>query len=63
MITVEIETPIELAAATMLEHNISCPPVTSHAEEVLGGVTTRNLLRATLSCLTPERPADKQPAA
>ena len=63
MITVDIETPIELAAATMLEHNISCLPVTSHAEEVLGVVTTRDLLRATLSCLISERPAGEQPAA
>lgn len=63
MITVDCETPIEIAAATMLEHNISCLPVTSHAEEVVGIVTTRDLLRATLSCLISDRPAEDAAAA
>lgn len=63
MITIADDTPIEVAAATMLEHDISCLPVTSNSEEVRGIVTTRDLLRATLSCLISERPSEDQAAA
>ena len=63
MTTVQRDTPIELAAATMLEHHISCLPVTGLDEEVVGIVTSRDLLRATVSCLIAERPAEEQPAA
>lgn len=59
MVTIDHETPVELAAATMLEHEISCLPVTGRSAEVLGIVTTRDLLRATLSCLVSERPAEE----
>ncbi|MBT5772843.1 MAG: CBS domain-containing protein [Dehalococcoidia bacterium] len=63
MIAVTRDTPIELAAATMLERHISCLPVTGPDEEVVGIVTTRDLLRATVSCLIGDRPAEEQPAA
>jgi len=63
MIAVARDTPIELAAAAMLEHHISCLLVTGLDEEVVGIVTTRDLFRATVSCLITERPAEEQPAA
>jgi CBS-domain-containing membrane protein len=43
----------------MLEHEISCLPVTACSAEVFGIVTTRDLLRATLSCLVSERPGEE----
>ena len=63
MVTIDRETPLELAATTMLEHDISCLPVTGRPDEVLGIVTTRDLLRATLSCLISERPSEEPRAA
>jgi CBS domain-containing protein len=45
----------------MLEHNISCLPVTSRDEEIGGIVTTPDLLRATVSCLIADRPAEERP--
>lgn len=63
MIAVARDTPIELAAAAMLEHHISCLLGTGLDEEVVGIVTTRDLFRATVSCLITERPAEEQPAA
>lgn len=63
MITIDHDTPIELAAATMLERNISCLPITDHAEEVVGIVTTRDLLRAMLTCIVSDRPAEDSQAA
>jgi acetoin utilization protein AcuB len=62
MITVGRDTTVEVAAATMLEHDISCLPVTGPSEEILGMVTTRDLLRATLSCLISAQPAEDQAA-
>jgi len=63
LITVNRDTPIEVAAATMLERNISCLPVTDHHEEVVGIVTNRDLLRAMLSCVVAAQPAQDSNAA
>lgn len=57
LVTVPRDTPLEVAAALMLEHDISCLPVTGKDAEVLGIVTKSDLLQATLTCLIDARPA------
>lgn len=45
-VSVSPETPIQDAARRMIEHNISCLPVTSPDMRVVGIVTWKDLLRA-----------------
>ncbi len=48
--------PIEEAAALLLDRGVSCLPVRDDAGEVIGIVTSRDLLRGMVSCALP-RPA------
>lgn len=57
LLTVELTTSLEEAAALMLERGISCLPVRGRKEVILGVVTKSDLLKAMLSCAISERPA------
>jgi acetoin utilization protein AcuB len=56
LVTVELDTSLEEAAALMLEHRVSCLPVRGRHGNVVGIVTKIDLLQATLSCLVSEQP-------
>ncbi len=56
MATVPASAPIEEAAAHILEHGISALPVVDAQGEVVGIVTTRDLLRGMLACVLPSSP-------
>ncbi len=53
LITVPAGALVQEAAAILLEHGISCLPVVDAEDRIVGIVTTRDLLRATLECAVP----------
>ena len=56
LITVRHDAPLHEAVAVLLTHDISCLPVVDEAGEVVGVVTTRDLLRGMLECRLPLAP-------
>ena len=56
LITVRDDAPLHEAVALLLTHDISCLPVADAGGEVLGVVTTRDLLRGMLECQLPLDP-------
>jgi acetoin utilization protein AcuB len=66
LVTVDFDQPIEDAAALLLDRGVSCLPVRDGAGEVIGIVTSRDLLRGVLSCALPlrgQRAEDERGAA
>ncbi|MEX2446908.1 MAG: CBS domain-containing protein [Dehalococcoidia bacterium] len=53
LVTVEAEASVEVAAALLLDHGISALPVRDPAGEIVGIVTSRDLLRGLLACVLP----------
>jgi acetoin utilization protein AcuB len=56
LITVRDDAPLHEAVALLITHDISCLPVKDAGGEVLGVVTTRDLLRGMLECQLPVDP-------
>ena len=56
LITVRHDARLHEAVASLLTHDISCLPVVDEGGEVLGVVTTRDLLRGMLECQLPAGP-------
>ncbi len=56
LITVRDDAPLYEVVALLLTHDISCLPVVDAGGEVLGVVTTRDLLRGMLKCRLPVDP-------
>lgn len=56
LVTVERAATIEEATALMLEHDISCLPVTGRQGNVVGVITKTDLLGASISCLVGTGP-------
>ena len=54
LITIAFDEPIEDAAALLLERGVSCLPVRDGAGDVIGIVTSRDLLRGMVSCVLPQ---------
>ena len=53
LVTVDADEPIEDAAALLLNRAVSCLPVRDGDGEIVGIVTSRDLLRGMLSCVLP----------
>ena len=53
LVTVSADEPIEDAAALLLDRAVSCLPVRDEAGDIVGMVTSRDLLRGMLTCLLP----------
>ena len=54
LITIPGTASIEEAAARILDRNVSALPVVNEAAQVVGIVTTRDLLRGMLACVLPQ---------
>lgn len=55
LLTVRQSACVQEVAALLLEHRISCLPVVDDDDQVVGIVTTRDLLRGMLECAVPPR--------
>ena len=53
MVTIPADASVEDAAARILEHGVSALPVVDETREIVGIVTTRDLLRGLLACVLP----------
>lgn len=58
LVTVDEDTYLYEATAMIIERGISCLPVRDAAGQIIGIVTTRDLLRGLLSCVLPPPAAD-----
>ena len=58
LVTIDHDATLLEATALMLERRISCLPVRAATGNIAGVVTKTDLLRATISCLVDQRPAD-----
>lgn len=66
LVTVSADEPIEDAAALLIERHVSCLPVCDWGGDIIGMVTSRDLLRGVLSCVLPrstQRAEGKREAA
>ena len=57
MFTIAVDAPIETAAAMLIEHEVSALPVVGDSGDVVGIVTSGDLLRGLLACVLPARAA------
>jgi acetoin utilization protein AcuB len=62
-VTVRTDASVYEAAALLLEHGISCLPVVSPSGDVVGVVTSRDLVRGLLACALPAAGEEGQHAA
>ena len=53
LVTIAQTALVEEAAAVLLDRGISCVAVVDEEDRIVGVVTTRDLLRATLACVVP----------
>ena len=53
MVTIAATAAVEEAAALIIERNVSALPVVDEAREVVGIITSRDLLRGLLACVLP----------
>jgi CBS domain-containing protein len=57
---VSADEPIEDAASLLLDRAVSCLPVRGGAGEIVGVVTSHDLLRGMLTCLLPRSAQDDE---